>query len=962
MQIVQTLNDFIKILYAPQYENVALADFLYIKDGLTRYLGQVVEISDDKFDEEKNIAKVKLTHSINEKGVISDFNFMLPSKHAEILFANQREILNFVNDKKQTVQFGQDVKYSRPFEFNTNFFNNSPIVFCDKIKEYNFVACELGKKLSSEKKVVIFDYTGSINLEGAEVIKAKTDFKLPLNYFTLDSIWDRGIDGASLETQVVCGDIFNEIRHYSKTVKDRFIPFNQFLKVVAKQYKATPIRELLVLKNRLIHYQQEEIFANTKADMKAIYAGFDSQVTIVDFSELPTSWQSDYGEFVLHNIRNNAYVFLRINENNFSNKLCELLHSKKRAFSPIPCVSNAFTKLPALSEYSYNSIIMHGLNIKKDFGYFAPLVSSIKQNTFMLLGEDTKNFAFLVKNLNEDAPKDVQIELEEEKSNLIFDGDVIKNKKVKQKIEHLKDRKIKEIEGAVDDFLYKKPTPVEIKAEDASIKKTLDKIDEKISINNEDEKKLAPQEEPEENPELGNAENDRKFIADSYPENEYELEEVVSKEEIELFNELDKNHEKATEIAELDVNDDFLDAIDEANLLKNQAVASAQEHKNAIEEEIANIKQVSLTEHEVEQNFEDVLNQEIEEVIQTQISEPAVFDKDEDEFNLLGEAENFISEQEEPENAISEEVSTDEIIETAQDENGEFLAEEEFEEELAQEELVGETTEEASVQENIIIKEEAPEEVLQEEANVQDEENFDDIEDEIEPIIQEDKVASDFDAILNSEENPYKAQKEEIEETEEAQEEFEGAQENSTEDELSVDDLDDFLLEDEPQEEEFASEEIISEEQTEEEVFEEKTETAAEENFENEAEELEESFDSELSDTQETTNIETEAENQEEIEDEILSEEFDLSAPLDENTQKFANDFIENIPVIMPDSKDDQEVESFVEGEKVLHEKYGTGTILQIIEYSDKTLLQIDFEKVGKRLLDPKMANIKKAE
>ena len=157
MQIVQTLNDFIKILYAPQYENVALADFLYIKDGLTRYLGQVVEISDDKFDEDKNIAKVKLTHSINEKGVISDFNFMLPSKHAEILFANQREVLNFVNDKKQTIQFGQDVKYSRGFEFNTNFFNNSPIVFCDKIKEYNFVACELGKKLSSEKKVVIFD-------------------------------------------------------------------------------------------------------------------------------------------------------------------------------------------------------------------------------------------------------------------------------------------------------------------------------------------------------------------------------------------------------------------------------------------------------------------------------------------------------------------------------------------------------------------------------------------------------------------------------------------------------------------------------------------------------------------------------------------------------------------------------------------------------------------------------------
>ncbi|MBQ3101531.1 hypothetical protein IJC60_00850 [bacterium] len=909
MQIVQTLNDFIKILYAPQYENVALADFLYIKDGLTRYLGQVVEISDDKFDENKNIAKVKLTHSINEKGVISDFNFMLPSKHAEILFANQREVLNFVNDKKQTIQFGQDVKYSRGFEFNTNFFNNSPIVFCDKIKEYNFVACELGKKLSSEKKVVIFDYTGSINLKGAEVIKAKTDFKLPLNYFTLDSIWEKGIEGASLETQVVCGDIFNEIRHYSKTVRDRFIPFSQFLKVVAKQYKATPIRELLVLRNRLIHYQQEEIFANTKADMKAIYTGFDSQITIIDFSELPRTWQADYSEFVLHNIRNNAYVFLRINETNFSNKLCELLHSKKRGFAPIPCVSNAFVKLPALSEFSYNSIITHGLNIKKDFGYFAPLVSSIKQNTFMLLGEDTKNFAFLVKNLNEDTPKDVQIEIKEE-AKISFDGDVIKNKKIKQKIEHLKDRKIKEIEGAVDDFLYKKPTPIEIKAEDASIQKTLDKIDEKISINNEDEKKLTVQEEPEENLELANVENDKKFIADTYPENEYILEEVVSKEEIDLFNELDKNHSGKAEIVELDVNDDFLDAIDEANMLKNQIPASKLNSEKITEEEISNIEQVSFDDNDIEDNFEAVLNQEIEETVQIQLAEPVVFDKDEDEFNLLGEVEDYTKSQEE-------------IIEPAKDE-------------VAQEEISGE---EIEYQEEIELDSEENEE-----------ENFDDIEDEIEPIVaqDEDKISSDFDAILNAEETSQEEPSETQEETTE-----------EVEEELLVDDLDEFLLDDEVIEENTETQNIEEENEI---NYQEQPsqiqEAKTTEVFEDELNELEEELEAPIVEQEENSNIQS----SEEVEEEVLSEEFDLSAPLDENTQKFANDFIENIPVIMPDSKEGQEIETFEEGESVTHEKYGNGTVLQIIEYSDKTLLQIDFEKVGKRLLDPKMANIKKAE
>ena len=59
MQIIQILNDFIKVLYSPDFENVGLADFMLVKDGKMCYLGQVVEICDDKFDNEKNIAKIK---------------------------------------------------------------------------------------------------------------------------------------------------------------------------------------------------------------------------------------------------------------------------------------------------------------------------------------------------------------------------------------------------------------------------------------------------------------------------------------------------------------------------------------------------------------------------------------------------------------------------------------------------------------------------------------------------------------------------------------------------------------------------------------------------------------------------------------------------------------------------------------------------------------------------------------
>ena len=49
----------------------------------------------------------------------------------------------------------------------------------------------------------------------------------------------------------------------------------------------------------------------------------------------------------------------------------------------------------------------------------------------------------------------------------------------------------------------------------------------------------------------------------------------------------------------------------------------------------------------------------------------------------------------------------------------------------------------------------------------------------------------------------------------------------------------------------------------------------------------------------------------------------------------------------------------FAEGMKVSHEKYGTGNILKVVKYSNRCLLQIEFENSGKRLLDPKIAKIK---
>ena len=67
-----------------------------------------------------------------------------------------------------------------------------------------------------------------------------------------------------------------------------------------------------------------------------------------------------------------------------------------------------------------------------------------------------------------------------------------------------------------------------------------------------------------------------------------------------------------------------------------------------------------------------------------------------------------------------------------------------------------------------------------------------------------------------------------------------------------------------------------------------------------------------------------------------------------------------SLPIFKNNDNETEDAEyDFQEGMRVSHEKYGEGNILKVVKYSNRCLLQIDFDNTGKRLLDPKIAKIK---
>ena len=49
------------------------------------------------------------------------------------------------------------------------------------------------------------------------------------------------------------------------------------------------------------------------------------------------------------------------------------------------------------------------------------------------------------------------------------------------------------------------------------------------------------------------------------------------------------------------------------------------------------------------------------------------------------------------------------------------------------------------------------------------------------------------------------------------------------------------------------------------------------------------------------------------------------------------------------------------QGDTVVHAKYGSGVVEKMIKYGNKTLFSINFDNIGRRLLDPTLTEIKKA-
>ncbi len=435
MRVIQTKNDTIRLIFNPKTDGLCLSDFLIVRDGKDNFLAQIIEIYDDKFNQEENVAGIKLVYRILPDFQVVPYDNFTPSRECEIAKIKPEEIEKCLNIDKITVPFGISAKNNKIVEVNLDFFNNNPVVFADKLDEVNCAFENIAQKLKSHRTVVVIDYTGNLNIKNAKRIKAREDFKLPLDSFSLDCIQEKALREVSPEATSELEDMFVELKKFSDSTEDKYIPFPRFIKVIEQQYKATPVPELHLLLTRLKRYSNDGLFSRSKKEFQAISKAVQKEnIVIIDFSNLKLEWHREFLEFTVRQIKDfDAYLLLRLNENNSNPEFINNLYLQNPKLNIISSISYGFAKMPQVMEFTRNYILYKTLNPRRDFGFANYQIAALNSSSFLIFGKDTMDFMFTLKNYifdEEDINKvedkkiyiDLNLELEEMTSVELAEG------------------------------------------------------------------------------------------------------------------------------------------------------------------------------------------------------------------------------------------------------------------------------------------------------------------------------------------------------------------------------------------------------------------------------------------------------------------------------------------------------------------------------------------------------------
>lgn len=390
MKVLEIKNNLVKIAYDVK-DNLALSNFVIIEDTNTPYVAQVVNI---KADSTTNFAIVKLLFTFNEEGILKNYNGTIPSTKANVSILPSNELLDII-PIEDPIRMGQLAQQNVELKVDKTIFDNNLLICSNNLENTSTLLNNILKQFKN--KVVIFDTDGQFDWEN-KLFFGK-EFKLPLNYDTINFIYDTELEDVDATSKAIIQDIFIEVQEYTKTLPEGYLPFETFLNVVDQQYKETQITELVLLKNKLLKYRDLNVFAETLKDVLNLSIAIEkSDITVIDISDMPHTLQKEimsYTYNIMNSIKSDIYSFVKIDNSNTDKKLLKKFLVRSNVYTTIIC-SHEYKYLPEIKEAAQNLILFAPLTLQHDFASYNTFLNKLNSDEFIIYGAHTQNIPLIV--------------------------------------------------------------------------------------------------------------------------------------------------------------------------------------------------------------------------------------------------------------------------------------------------------------------------------------------------------------------------------------------------------------------------------------------------------------------------------------------------------------------------------------------------------------------------------------
>lgn len=392
MKVLEVKNNLVKIEYTPQ-DNLLLSGFVIIEDSQSPYVAQVLSL---KADNGINYAIVKLLFTFNDEGIVKNYDGTIPSLDADVSRLGSDELLDIL-PVNTPLEVGTIAHQGINLKVDMSIFEKNLLICADNTEDSNILLENFVYQLTENNcKTIVFDTDGYFS---GEKLTFGVDFKLPLNYETINYIYDHDLGNVDPASKAIIQEIFLEVQEYSKTVLDKFIPFDTFMGVVEQQYRISGIPELILLKNKLLKYKEMNVFAQSPKEIHNLKSAIRANLSnTIDISTVDDNLQGEIIKYVYDTIDEMdlfVYSFVQVNNGNADKKLIRHFFAKNKIYTSV-VASHNFKYLFELKERASNLILFAPQVMQHDFSAYNTFLNKLNPDEFIIYGKATQNIPLIV--------------------------------------------------------------------------------------------------------------------------------------------------------------------------------------------------------------------------------------------------------------------------------------------------------------------------------------------------------------------------------------------------------------------------------------------------------------------------------------------------------------------------------------------------------------------------------------